>query len=686
MNSTVVIADDSVDSWKRGRTDPDKDPTETSSTREVSTAVLVVDSNTETAGEADVRYTVLKDEPQMLAEKEELLCSNPDGSVARTFDHSQSPMEFLSDDFIKEAEAELRRLNRLDSRLSRHLEVQITVEAMVSIRRAEIEDDLRAMQQKRIQLACEFLQRQSCTNTILLLAAGLGRPALGIACCFLRTNGWELSSEELDCVLRVFKGHIHQVAETLPETDGTFETTTFSCGEYITSPCGYRNTLIFEMLKIWAEDVQRISKLQFEELGDNGFSISVMIEAVLATKLPRVLLTEKDLNNVSAMFVTDEHCLSQVCKGVLSATRESAAATSNLDTFDAGDFNAPRSADSVPAACSSSGSDSNSDKPTSAAEVPQLLQEEPQRVTLNNAMTGEGTEAGYCLPPALVDQWQCEDVPGGGSCSVSFCRGSLDCDDDGMCNSQVYDDDEQPGIMCFSDLLKTHAIDLVHQEDSRDSQISHAERRCVSAEMDTSRSKALSDQSSDAEKDKKVPVPLAGESVPCYPAGGEAGSKAAQVPEGNLTDALAITLKGSDCCSSAKAEADYGFVESRANTLDTDRELTGDNHSEDAASEVTTEPAIGISRLTLSELVRTRASNQRLARPKARILNQLVAVSRAWPQVKTESALTRPKYWMPFAYSSLIDNCPMLRLYPTQLLENKVFDTDDPLAYFAFGC
>jgi hypothetical protein len=137
------------------------------------------------------------------------------------------------------------------------------------------------MQQKRIQLACEFLQRQSCTNTILLLAAGLGRPALGIACCFLRTNGWELSSEELDCVLRVFKGHIHQVAETLPETDGTFETTTFSCGEYITSPCGYRNTLIFEMLKIWAEDVQRISKLQFEELGDNGFSISVMIEAVL---------------------------------------------------------------------------------------------------------------------------------------------------------------------------------------------------------------------------------------------------------------------------------------------------------------------------------------------------------------------------------------------------------------------
>ena len=96
-----------------------------------------------------------------------------------------------------------------------------------------------------------------------------------------------------------------------------------------------------------------------------------------------------------------------------------------------------------------------------------------------------------------------------------------------------------------------------------------------------------------------------------------------------------------------------------------DRELTGDNHSEDSASEVTTEPAIGISHLTLSELVLTSASNQLSARPKASILNQLVAESRALPQVKTESALTRPKYWMPFAYSSLIDNCPMRRLYPT---------------------
>jgi hypothetical protein len=80
----------------------------------------------------------------------------------------------------------------------------------------------------------------------------------------------------------------------------------------------------------------------------------------------------------------------------------------------------------------------------------------------------------------------------------------LDCDDDGIGNSQVYDDDEHPGIMCFSDLLKTHAIDLVHQEDSRDSQISHAERRCVSAEMDvtpgTRKSKGFTGKPAEAAK------------------------------------------------------------------------------------------------------------------------------------------------------------------------------------------
>ena len=90
--------------------------------------------------------------------------------------------------------------------------------------------------------------------------------------------------------------------------------------------------------------------------------------------------------------------------------------------------------------------------------------------------------------------------------------------------------------------------------------------------METISSKALSDQSSDAEKDKKVPVPLAGESVPCYPAAGETGSNAAQVPEGNLTDALKIIFLVSNCCrtAEAEAEADHRFVESRANTLDTD--------------------------------------------------------------------------------------------------------------------
>ena len=72
---------------------------------------------------------------------------------------------------------------------------------------------------------------------------------------------------------------------------------------------------------------------------------------------------------------------------------------------------------------------------------------------LNAAVTGEGTEAGYCLPLALVDQWQCEDVPAGDSCSGSFCQGSLDCADDRMGNLEVIVDDEHPGIVCFLRLM-----------------------------------------------------------------------------------------------------------------------------------------------------------------------------------------------------------------------------------------
>ena len=56
-------------------------------------------------------------------------------------------------------------------------------------------------------------------------------------------------------------------------------------------------------------------------------------------------------------------------------------------------------------------------------------------MTLKTSMTGEGKEAGHCL---LVDQLQCEDVPGMVNYSVSFCRRSWDCDDDGMGNEQRF--------------------------------------------------------------------------------------------------------------------------------------------------------------------------------------------------------------------------------------------------------
>ena len=51
------------------------------------------------------------------------------------------------------------------------------------------------------------------------------------------------------------------------------------------------------------EDVQQISEMQYKEQGDSRLSISMMIEAVLATKLPGVLLAEEDLRSVSFMFV-----------------------------------------------------------------------------------------------------------------------------------------------------------------------------------------------------------------------------------------------------------------------------------------------------------------------------------------------------------------------------------------------
>ena len=109
------------------------------------------------------------------------------------------------------------------------------------------------------------------------------------------------------------------------------------------------------------EDVQQISEMQYKEQGDSRLSISMMIEAVLATKLPGVLLAEEDLHSVSSMFITDKLCLSPVYKSIFPAIEESDAITSASDTFDVGDLNPPMAADSVAAEGSVSGSDSNSD-------------------------------------------------------------------------------------------------------------------------------------------------------------------------------------------------------------------------------------------------------------------------------------------------------------------------------------
>ena len=163
-----------------------------------------------------------------------------------------------SEKFIKEAEAELRRLTRLDSWLSRRLKVQITTEPAAATRWAEIEDELRAMKEKR-----------SFFSSVLYWLNSYARcwPALGIACCFLRTNGWELTSEELDSVLQVFKGHIQQDTENLSNTDSTRVSLTLFWGDDVTCCCGYRNALIFEMLKLWVKTSSKFQKCNIKNKG-----------------------------------------------------------------------------------------------------------------------------------------------------------------------------------------------------------------------------------------------------------------------------------------------------------------------------------------------------------------------------------------------------------------------------------
>ena len=109
-----------------------------------------------------------------------------------------------------------------------------------------------------IRLGKKFLDSSVCTladSELIPLITQLVA-TYSQACCFLRTNGLELTSEELDCVLQVFKGHIQQDPENLSNTDSTGVGLTLSWGDDVTYSCGYRNALIFEMLKLWVEHPQ----------------------------------------------------------------------------------------------------------------------------------------------------------------------------------------------------------------------------------------------------------------------------------------------------------------------------------------------------------------------------------------------------------------------------------------------
>jgi hypothetical protein len=74
----------------------------------------------------------------------------------------------------------------------------------------------------------------------------------------------------------------------------------------VTFDCGYRNGLIVEMLKIWKEELPRFTEQQLRQTGGSVFSISLVIESVLADKLHNIRLTDKDLELVSRQLETDQ--------------------------------------------------------------------------------------------------------------------------------------------------------------------------------------------------------------------------------------------------------------------------------------------------------------------------------------------------------------------------------------------
>ena len=321
-------------------------------------------------------------------------------------------------------------------------------------------------------------------------------------------------------------------------------------------------------------------------------------QAVLATKLPGVLLAEEDLHSVSSMFITDKLCLSPVYKSIFPAIEESDAITSASDTFDVGDLNPPMAADSVAAEGRVSGSDSNSNN------APGLYESD---TALFQSIYGDFSCSSY------DNDWQASK--NSSNVKVSGCSQRRALDSQHQCSSMFH---------------KQYSAAEVPQFPREESQ--------TSAEI--------------------LAVPAVGEGNKSYAAAKEADigivGPAGRWENGNMV---------SDC---AQTDTRVDNEEHCRDNLELAR--TEDNHSEDVASEVTTEPGIYCCLVNLPVLVRMRTSKHR---KRARIRTKPVLGSQVQQQAKIELTV------MPVT-NKKVGSDPMLNLYPTQLPEYRVFDTDDP--------
>ena len=139
---------------------------------------------------------------------------------------------------------------------------------------------------------------------------------------------------------------------------------------------------------------------------------------------------------------------------------------------------------------------------------------------------------------------------------------------------------------------------------------------------------------------------------------------------------LAVQLAVYDYCQTDTCTGKETDKSDRDNT-ETDRAHADDNHTDDAASEVTTETGTVASHINSTESVRV---NTLIYRRPIRNRVQPAVIYRKQTQSVSELEIKLVRSAGPFNCCRCMVGDPMLKLYPTQLQEYQVFDTDDPFA------